>query len=275
MKPEKTSRAGAQRCNASLLAGPEKRLLGILVARIPQGVTPDHLTALGVAGALTAGAGFALGSYGAAWLWLAIAGLFVHWFGDSLDGTLARYRAAERSRYGLMLDQSVDTLSNLAIAFGIGCSPWVRLDLALLVLAAYHMLTVGGLLRTIVDGEFHIDVAGFGPTEMRIGIMLMALGILAFGASPITGFPLTATWCDLLLGGLFIALVTLFLVETTRSLRRLAREPSPDVAKQYEPTEEPESPVSAAFTSRGASSVGDHVLRSPTHRASQPGEAKT
>lgn len=239
-----------ERRNASLLADPERRLLNVLVRRIPHAVKPDHLTALGVAGALMTGAGFALGHYGSGWLWLAILGLVVHWFGDSLDGTLARHRAAERSRYGLMLDQSVDTLSNLAIALGIGCSPWARLDLALLVLAAYHMLTVGGLLRTIVDGEFHIDVAGFGPTEMRIGIVALSLAIMVFGAPPIRGLPLAMSWCDLVLAALFPVLVLLFLFETVRSLRRISSEPVAELPAPYEPATETGSSKSAFFASR-------------------------
>jgi archaetidylinositol phosphate synthase len=239
-----------ERRNASLLAGPERRLLNLLVRRIPRGVTPDNLTTIGVAGAFATGAGFALGPYGTGWLWLALIGLVVHWFGDSLDGTLARYRAIERSRYGLMLDQSVDTLSNLAIAVGIGLSPWARLDLALLVLAAYHMLTIGGLLRTIVDGEFHIDVAGFGPTEMRIGIAAIGAGIMAFGAPPIAGLPLALTWCDLLLAVLFPVLLALFCVETAGSLRRLSGEPLAERPDRYDPVDEPGPPVSAFFNGR-------------------------
>lgn len=231
MKPQLRAVASPERRNASLLAGPERRVLDCLVARVPPTMSPDHFTALGVFGAILAGTGFMLGHYGAGWLWLAIFGLFVHWFGDSLDGTLARYRAAERSRYGLVLDQSVDTLSNLVIALGIGCSPWARLDLSLLVLAVYHMLTIGGLLRTIVEGEFHIDVAGFGPTEMRVGIVALSLGILAFGAPPIAALPFAMTWCDLVLAALFLALMLLFLFEFARSLRRLAHEAGAGPAK--------------------------------------------
>lgn len=220
-----------QRRNASLLSGPERRLLHYLVVRVPRSVTPDHLTALGVAGAFVAGGGFVLGWYGSGWLWLAIVGLAIHWFGDSLDGTLARHRRTERARYGLMLDQSIDTLGNLAIAVGVGLSPWARLDLALLVLAAYHMLAIGALLRSIVDGEFHIDIAGFGPTEMRVGIAALALSIIVFGAPPIAWLPITMSWCDLVLLALFVLLILLFVTETLRTLRRLSAETADELKR--------------------------------------------
>ena len=94
-----------------LLAEPERRLLRGIATRLPRWVTSDGLTALGVVGALGTGAAYALSTLSVAWLWAASAMLVVQWFGDSLDGTLARVRRAERPRYGYYLDHIVDAFS--------------------------------------------------------------------------------------------------------------------------------------------------------------------
>jgi len=103
-----------------LLAAPERRLLQAIAARLPRWVTSDGLTILGMVGALGTGAAYALSTLSPAWLWAASALLVVQWFGDSLDGTLARVRRAERPRYGYYLDHIVDAFSTVAIGAGIG-----------------------------------------------------------------------------------------------------------------------------------------------------------
>src|SRR5438046_557029 len=104
-------RLSARRELTFLVAEPERRLLRGIATRLPQWVTSDGLTALGVVGALGAGAAYALSTLSVAWLWAASAMLVVQWFGDSLDGTLARVRRAERPRYGYYLDHIVDAFS--------------------------------------------------------------------------------------------------------------------------------------------------------------------
>jgi archaetidylinositol phosphate synthase len=216
--------ARPSRFNGSLLAVQERRVLVALAARLPAAIKPDHLTAFGVFGALLVLTGYLLSHLGAVWLWLANAGLVVHWLGDSLDGTLARYRRIERPRYGFYLDQVIDTVGNLVIALGVGLSPWARLDSALLVLALYHMLSVQIFVRTIVDREFHVAVGRLGPTEMRVGIFGMNVGIMLFGASELIAWPLAAGWCDLVMTALSIGLLGLLAVQMARHLKRIAGE---------------------------------------------------
>ncbi|MDR3494366.1 MAG: CDP-alcohol phosphatidyltransferase family protein [Ancalomicrobiaceae bacterium] len=211
-----------QRHNESFVADTERRILIAIARRLPAFVTPDRLTAFGVFGALVVLVGYAASAIDLNVLWVANAGLLMHWLGDSLDGTLARVRGIERPRYGFFLDQSIDTVGNLLIAVGIGLSPWARLDIALLVLAAYHMLSIYVFVRSIVSREFHVALRGVGPTEMRLGIFAMTLGIWLFGAPYHTVFDVDVTWCDLLMLLTFVGLLVLFVVEVACEARHLA-----------------------------------------------------
>src|SRR6185295_5959784 len=142
----------ARRIHRSLLAAAEKVLLVRLAGALPRWVTPDLLTALGLLGAATAFAGYLLAARDPDFLWLANLGLLLHWYGDSLDGTLARVRGAERPRYGFLVDQSTDAAGDILIMAGLGLSPYVRLDAALLALVGYHALTIHSLVWNTVAG---------------------------------------------------------------------------------------------------------------------------
>ena len=162
-----------------LLARPERRLLEALATRLPPWVTSDRLTALGVVGALGAGAAYALSTLSAAWLWAASALLAVHWLGDSLDGTVARVRRAERPRYGYYLDHIVDAFSTAAIGAGIGLSPYVDLGVALAGVVAYLVLSINVYLEAAALGAFRLGYGRIGPTEVRIVLVIanVALGL--------------------------------------------------------------------------------------------------
>lgn len=204
--PQKSSET-LNRIHNSIVGAVERRALIWLVSRLPARVTPDALTAFGIFGAALTLIGYLLTATSPAFLWLASFGLVCHWFGDSLDGTLARYRRIERPRYGYFLDQTVDVIGNLLICLGMGLSAYVRLDVALLALAGYHALSIFSLVKACVSREFHISIVGFGPTEMRLLIIAMNVNIFVFGAPTWTIGPLTVTWCDLTLvlmaGGFF------------------------------------------------------------------------
>ena len=156
-----------------LLAEPERRVLLWTAARLPRSWTPDLLTAIGVLGALLVGLGYALAPNHPAWLWLASGGLIVNWFGDSLDGTLARVRKIERPKYGYYLDHMVDAFTTGVIGAGIGLSSYVALPVALVVVILYLCLSINVYLESSVLGVFDLGFGIFGPTEMRI---LLALG---------------------------------------------------------------------------------------------------
>lgn len=168
-----------------LLAEPERRLLTRIARALPARVTSDTLTAIGVAGAAGAGAAYALSSLQAAWLWAASLMLAINWFGDSLDGTLARVRRTERPRYGYYLDHIVDAVATAAIGVGIGLSPYVDLELALLLVVAYLALSINVYLESVVFGVFRLAYGRLGPTEVRL-LLVLANSTLALGGNGAT-----------------------------------------------------------------------------------------
>lgn len=224
MPPESAADQPGLRVNESLLAERERRVLRGIASLLPAWCTPNGMTLLGVAGGAVVILGYALSRSAPVWLWLANLGLVIHWLGDSLDGTLARQRGIERPRYGFYLDQVIDALGNVMIAFGVGLSPAARLDVALFVLATFHMLSIQVYVRAIVDREFHLAVGRLGPTEMRLGIIIMNLGILMFGASPLPGLPIAMSWCDVMMLATGAGLFGLYIHQMRRHLTRLAHE---------------------------------------------------
>jgi archaetidylinositol phosphate synthase len=212
------------RVNSSFVAGPERWLLQAMVSRLPAWCTPNGMTLFGLLGGCVVILGYALSRGSAHWLWLANLGLVIHWIGDSLDGTLARYRRIERKRYGFYLDQVMDALGNVMIAIGVGLSPDARLDMALFVLATFHMLSIQVYVRAIVDREFHLAVGRLGPTEMRLGIFAMNVLIWIFGAPAIYLFGKAFTWCDMLMAATGVGLFALYGFQMRRHLERFAKE---------------------------------------------------
>src|SRR6266850_1928860 len=153
-----------------LLAAPEKRLLTALAAYVPRTIRSNHLTVLGTLGAAAAGAGYALSSRHAAWLWLASLGLAVNWFGDSLDGTLARVRQTQRPKYGYYLDHIVDAFSTTVIG----------------LVVAYLALSINVYLESTVFGVFRLAYGRIGPTEVRIILVLLNCAALVYEATTVT-----------------------------------------------------------------------------------------
>lgn len=169
------------RVNDILLGPLERPALRWLASHAPAWVTPDMLTALGLAGALMAGVGYALTHFGPLFLWLANLGFMLNWLGDSLDGTLARFRHVERPRYGYFIDHTVDAFSLLAISLGLGASPYVRFDLAALALIGYLLMASLTYIRVHVDRRFRIAYGRIGPTEMRVAAVGVNTAIFFLG----------------------------------------------------------------------------------------------
>lgn len=205
----------------SPLARVERAAIDWLLPRTPHWVTPDGLTALGVLGAMIVFAGYALSWVSPHFVWLASAGLVIHWLGDSLDGGLARYRRIEKPSYGFFLDQCVDVLGNLLICTGLGLSPFTHLGTALLALAGYHMLTIYTLVRACLDGVFHVTLLNSGPTELRLALILMNALIAMFGAPQFVILGLALTWCDVTVSLFAFGFATTFLYLVTNHARRL------------------------------------------------------
>ena len=156
-----------------LLARFEKRVLPWLATRLPAWVRPDHLTLLGIFAAVGIGAAYLLSNNDPAWLWAANALLVVHWFGDSLDGTLARVRRIERPRYGYYLDHLTDALATILIGVGLGLSPYMLLATGLAIVIAYLVLSINVYLEAYAFKVFRLGHAYLGPTEARAGLFVL------------------------------------------------------------------------------------------------------
>ena len=174
-----SSSRGLQRSNSGWLATVEARALDFLAVRLPHFITPNQLTALGFSGAVLAFVGYALAAHHAAFLWLVEVGLILNWYGDSLDGRVARLRGRERPRYGFFLDQSVDILAQALFSLGLGMSGYIRPEIVAAGFAAYLMMTAQSLLRAHSTGVFHLATGGMGLTEVRC-LFLVANAVLYF-----------------------------------------------------------------------------------------------
>lgn len=167
------------RQNRSYLSAAEQSAIGTILPLLPIKVLPDHLTYLGFVGAILAGLSLAACSLSAAFLPVAVLGLFLNWFGDSLDGSLARYRSAERPRYGFLIDHSIDLVSTTFILIGLGVSPYLPFDSACFALVTYLLFCGYVYVKVAADGVHRLDFCGLGATEFRIMVALWAIGVHA------------------------------------------------------------------------------------------------
>ncbi|MGE4410391.1 MAG: CDP-alcohol phosphatidyltransferase family protein [Sphingobium sp.] len=214
-----------ERIQQNLLARTERKVLNWLCARMPDQVSPDMLTTLGMVGAFMVFAGYVSSNLSDNWLWLTIAGYVVQWFGDSMDGSLARFRKTERPRYGYFLDHSCDGLATTLVVVGIGLSDYVLLEVALVALAGYLLLSIHAFLSVRVLGELKLSYAYAGPTELRLILIVLTLAMISAGSAPV--FFDTLTWFDLIIGSVGGLLIIFFIVQTIVTARRLAVEEPP------------------------------------------------
>jgi phosphatidylglycerophosphate synthase len=218
------SHAALSRSNNGWLSAPERRLLNWLAPRLPLWTTPDQLTAFGFIGAVIALAGYLLAGRLALALWLVNVGLIVNWFGDSLDGRIARMRGVERPRYGLFLDQSIDVLAQLLFAVGLALSGYMRAEIVAMGFATFLMMGMQGLLRAEVRRVFHLASGGIGLTEIRC-LFFVANALFYFlPPHPIGGGSLAITYADIL-GIVWIATnLALYVATMISELIALSRE---------------------------------------------------
>lgn len=166
----------ATRVHGSFLAAAEKRTLVWMAERMPAWVNSDHLTILGFGAQIATGVCYALAIHDRRALLAAIVCLAVNWFGDSLDGTLARVRQQQRPRYGFYVDHMIDSIGATAMMGGLAFSGYMHPVIAIGLLIAFLLLSIQSYLATYTLGEFHLSFWRFGPTELRI---LLAIGNLA------------------------------------------------------------------------------------------------
>lgn len=167
------NKADAVRIQTSILNALEKKVLVWLAERQPKWMTSDILTYIGVFGAAVIAIGYILTPLNHNFLWLSSLGFVINWYGDSLDGTLARVRKKQRPIYGYYLDHTVDAINEVMIFVGVGLSGLMHLEIALLALVMYLLMTVNVSINAHLKKEFKLTYASLGPTEFRIIMMLI------------------------------------------------------------------------------------------------------
>jgi phosphatidylglycerophosphate synthase len=207
------------RIQENFLAKSERRLLNWLCARLPMWVTPDKLTGLGVLGAFVIFLGYALSEWSLHTMWFCILGYAMQWFGDSLDGSLARWRKIERPKYGYFIDHSVDGFVILLIMSGMGLSPYVRMDAAAFATIGYLLLSIHAYLAARVLGEFKLSYLNFGPTELRFVLIALTLAMMVLG--PDAGRVGKMSGFDFFVAAAAVVLNVLFIWQTLVTARRL------------------------------------------------------
>jgi phosphatidylglycerophosphate synthase len=208
-----------QRELGSVLSGLEKRALVFLAERMPRSVNSDHLTVVGLAGMLGAGLAFWAGKSEPLALLGVVPFLAINWFGDSLDGTLARVRNRERPKYGYYVDHVVDVFGAFFLLGGLGLSGYMTAWIAGALMVVYLMVVSEIYLAAYAVGTFRIHFLGFGPTELRI---LFAIGTLYILHRPtVTLFGTKALLFDV--GGVcaILGLAVTLLVSAARNTRTL------------------------------------------------------
>ena len=216
------------RVNDILLGPLERPALRWLAAHVPRWITPDLCTALGVVGALWIMISYGLSALHPVFLWVASVGFVINWFGDSLDGTLARYRHMERPKYGFFLDHTVDAVTEVMIFIGLGMTPHISYVMASLALIAYLLLSVLVYVRTAVVGEFKISYGRLGPTEVRVlAIMLNVYmyfgGVQKMALTLAPGTTFAFSPYDLIVGVIALLLFSFFVVTVIKEIPPLRR----------------------------------------------------
>ena len=211
MKKKKTIPVQKQKRINDILLGPlERPALQWFCAHMPAWVTPDILTGIGVGGAILVTLGYALTTLDKNFIWLVNFGIFINWFGDSLDGSLARYRKIERPRYGFFVDHIFDAIGQVLAFVGFALSPYVRFDVAMFGLVVYLLMDVLVLARMSVQGIFKISYAKIGPTEVRTIVFLFNIMLYFWNPSfstPLGPFSLMDSVLSVTATGFTIALL--------------------------------------------------------------------
>ena len=163
----------SKRIQTSILNGVERKVLVWLAERQPRWVVSDTLTFVGFLGSVIIALGYILTNLDYRWLWLASLGFVINWYGDSLDGSVARVRKTLRPVYGFYIDHTMDVINEIFMLVGVGLSMLMRFDIAMLILVMYLALTINVDTNAHLKNEFKLTYGGFGPTEFRILVIIV------------------------------------------------------------------------------------------------------
>ena len=209
------------------LTGPaERKILPKMAATLPVWVTPDHLTLLGLVAAVLIAAGYVLTRLSPWWMVLVNFALILHWYADSLDGTLARVRNIERERYGYFVDHICDAVAAFLACLGLGASAYMDLRVGLFLVIGYFMMNIYVYTATYAKGEFKLSYGKLGPTEVRI--ILFIVNIIVPFWNPVVcsvyGDPIRALdIAGIAAGIVFMVVFTVCSIRDAKELDRLER----------------------------------------------------
>ena len=179
----------AEREHRSLLSSIEKKALLWLAQRLPGWINSDHLTTLGFVSLIGVGTSYWYARRSSAGLLWVIFFFILNWFGDSLDGTLARVRKRQRPRYGFYVDHVLDACGSVFVFGGLALSGYMSERIAVGLLVAYFLLSIEVYLATYTVGKFHLSFAMFSPTELRLLLIAGNLALLVHPYAIIAGKP--------------------------------------------------------------------------------------
>jgi len=194
------------------------------VKRLPLWVTPDILTFIGLGASFLILLGYFLTNYNRGFIWLASVGFVINWFGDSLDGNLARYRKIERPKFGFYIDHTVDTITQVVIFLGLGLSPLVDFRIASLALIAYLMMDILVYVNTYVRGVFQISYGKLGPTEVRVIAILINTIVFLFGNPKLNLIITTLSLFDIVMVAIAILLFYFFITSMIKNGVEIAQQ---------------------------------------------------
>lgn len=219
---EKTKFKNAERQQSSILTPLEKQFLVWMAHRMPSWVNSDHLTILGFLGMILTGVCYYFAGSNPAFLLGAIVCLAINWFGDSLDGTLARVRGRQRPRYGFYVDHIVDAFGATCVVAGLGLSGYMSGNVAMAFLIAYFLVNIETYLATYTLGVFKLSYGVLGPTELRVIVCIGNLALLVKKTVTIAGK--SYLLCDVSGVVGIVALSGIVIVSTVRNTVRLYNE---------------------------------------------------
>ena len=177
-KPARLEFRNATRVQEAITARLEREVLLWLAAKTPESISVDHLTVLGFGAQVLASVFYALSRWNKYYLLLATFFIAVNWLGDSLDGTLARYRNRLRPRYGFYVDHMADTFGAVFLMSGLSLSGFLHWQIAVGMLVGFLVLSIESYLTTYTIGRFRMSYALFGPTEIRILLMFGNIALI-------------------------------------------------------------------------------------------------
>ncbi|MDD3474715.1 MAG: CDP-alcohol phosphatidyltransferase family protein [Candidatus Dojkabacteria bacterium] len=214
--------------NTAITAKAEEKAKEFICPRIPKWIGPDHLTIIGVIGIVITSVGFILGFFNRYWIVAIPIGLIINWFGDSFDGSIARYRKRTRPNYGYYIDKIVDAVVLMILALGIGLSGFVKIEIALLFLAMYLGLMLHVDLITHVENKSQNSFGLVGPTEIRIVGVFASIVMFFMPVNYYNIYGHILTQYDFIVLGVAVIMFFILLVSIIKEGIKLNREDTKD-----------------------------------------------